>query len=264
MFYLPFFSSFLLLASPLKGSATLTKKTFIINKAKRDTQRFSFKIESFFEKHKVCLSSYLSPLLPKSFDFFYKNQASVKSLRDLYFLSDGDFVKQTKGTDNLIKLGRNLSTIQFIHLIEKSLSSKVNFSKGLTEEDKEKLANGLIQGRLVNLSKEIAETSFPLFIDYIKKTKTAQSLQKDSQKRLEIEQSLVPLRAYLIDKLKDIEESLLKVLMISLKNITKEKNCGSLRNLKRMEGNIGSVPEKFLDKKINLMTERLQKLNESK
>ena len=105
----------------------------------------------FLERHDKSLQTYLSPVLPKGFDFYFKKGSSLKTPQQLYYLLDGDFLWQTGGRTMTEKLLRNRSCLQRIFLIENSLLQRVNFlQNGASEDDLVTIADSLIIKELSN------------------------------------------------------------------------------------------------------------------
>ena len=218
------------------------------------------------ETNRACIEAYLSPALPEGHDFFFKNQASVKTLRDLYFLSDGSFLKQTGGGDRLEVLERNLGMVELVHLIEKALASKLNLNEDLpSEKNRRDLVSGIITGRAIQHNQVVGETYFPLLQQYILYSEHTRSEHHNSQNPTHKEQMtriLEGMKEELQAHLTEIEKALSSSLIQSIQNIASMNNCPNFDALKTIEKNFELIEEELIVKKTGEVIERLKQLNE--
>ena len=222
--------------------------------------------KEFLATQTACVEAYLSPILPEGHDFFFKKQASVKTLRDLYFLTDGSFLKQTGGGSSLEVLERNLGMIELIHLIEKALASELNLNEDLpNEKSRRELVSGIITGRAIDHKQSVGETYFPLLQQYIFYSEHTRSEHHNPQSPAHKEQMARVLKGIeekLQAHLSEIEKALSSSLIKSIQNIAKMKSCPELRMLGFIEENFELINEELVVEKTGEIIERLKKLNE--
>ncbi len=203
-----------------------------------------FAPQKFIEENKKILEIYLSPVLPKEFDFFFKNQSSVKTLQDLCFSIDEKTLAQTGGRSPMDSLRRNQGFLQLVYLMEASLISALNLSKNKEcESEIIEYADLLIIDEFKEINDRDAVFLYEHLLNYIK--------NKSQRSKAIIER-----------RMRRVEKIISNALTASVQRIVEKRIHKSLSFVKRVERYFHILPQSMIEEKMKLRQERIEYLIE--